>query len=456
MTKTTWLLALLLIVGGTSLHADAAEWRMVFDETVERVTPKGTASQGKQPLKEDEVSRETGTRELRLGDQYVWWISATDSTLYDFRNRRELMFSGASKSYQDYSLFADICFRYYEFQNRQMLQGLLEKAGIKEMHVAGQLPEAESLFSIEIPTTQISDLQKQFTRTVDGGVEKYINGGKTYVTFKPSEQSVPKEYERSWMHALMYPIRMAPEIRKQISATERVPAELSTYLPDTARVTTISLKLKEAGPAKDELGTAPLAGYKLEPFKVFDEIKPTTTTPNIPRTKTDVQAFADSATARGDNVDALLAWFEWGIMTGEQPIEQLKAMRTKIDSDPKVQLLFGGFGGGPPEDQLASLKKLEALPLKKKYLLDVYEGNIYISGLRQPDKGMELLKRAIKANPRLVGAISDLGDCYIEMYETPTGFALYDKALEMSPEHQMLGKVKMIKAKLEHEFPDFF
>lgn len=439
-----------LFVACTSA-AVAAEYRIDFEEKVETTIPAGTVKAGKK-VEADRTDVINDTVSVVLGPDYLWAITPTGKKFIDFAGKRMFTYDEKTKTYTNVSLFSDIAFRWAEFQNRQMLSELLSKSGIKN-GVQSQT-DIEHLFALQMPGTSLAAVKPVFDWSTVDGVEVFEKDGTEYVRFKPSSQAVPKELERAWMHALIYAFPMHPEIRKALLDSGRLPQEMTLVRPDQIERHVISLKFVDAKPVEAGLGKGPLEGYKPDTSKVFADVKPTPVA-GIPKNRNDVVAFAKAAAARGDNVDALLSWFEWSIMTGEEPVQAIKEMKPKIDSDKHLRDLIGGFGEGEPNAQLQSLKRLDPLPLKKKYMLDVYKGNL----LCQLDKGREgiaLLKNAIRSNPKLAGAISDLADNYMAAYDTPAAFELWERAEAIAPNHKMLEREKKLKDHLQHSYPDFF
>jgi hypothetical protein len=405
--------------------AGVSEYRLVFQETIDvKGKPKRTQQ-----------------AEVILGPHYVWMISGGTRRLYNFDMHRIYFVSDAKKSYSDASLFSDLAFRVNEIRGR---------AAMPEV-------DRETLFGVTMPDKQAGHVA--FEKKVEAGTWTFKHGGKDYVTFKPDPRELPHAFQKGYGRFLTYHVPMHPDVRRQIVDTGKLPAKLTTVIPgDATQSANITLELKEAGPMKTLVSTKVPGGYlEIQP-KELDSLKPNKAD-TIPRVVGDVYAFVKDATARGDLVDVSLALTEWTLMTGEQlslDAEAMKVFADKGKTDKNLQLLHQAESTiSGKEKQLEAVTKLNALPLKKKYVLDVLRGKILAVNGKLPE-AIAAAKKAIVANPRMVGAYADLGEYYYKQYQMPIAFEVWDRGASIMPLHPSLKKVKELQARLQHDFPDYF
>jgi tetratricopeptide (TPR) repeat protein len=76
--------------------------------------------------------------------------------------------------------------------------------------------------------------------------------------------------------------------------------------------------------------------------------------------------------------------------------------------------------------------------------------------LGKPKAAIELLARAIEANPRLTGAYKDLGDLYLQDWDMERAWRCWDIARGIAPSHPLLRGVADYEQMLLERYLEYF
>jgi len=168
----------------------------------------------------------------------------------------------------------------------------------------------------------------------------------------------------------------------------------------------------------------------------------------------------DAAMAQGQVLEAVLTNMSILIMSGDgaSPAAWLAQHRDAIQSNELAHSLTGNL---EPRDQAGAQKSLQILsdlhkqPGSAGYMLDVFQGNIFL-GLRDGKAGAEHLLAALSVNPYLLGAWKDLGGHYYQSFQTDKAWDCWDAARRVNPQHPMLMRITEMERQLRTAFPQFF
>ena len=423
---------------------------LTFTVTSHKEPAAGATASGK-PV---QPSDKTFPLLVTLGHQYLIVEAEGTRTIYDFERLRVLRIDLSGAKYTDDSLYSDIGFRALEFQNRIMLGTALQ---------AGKLPAnpmepalVEQLFSLSNPKgeTQIDQ------RHAEGDLE-FFWGKQKLVSVSDKTQALAAGYQSEYWRFLRYYAGGHPKVYGALTSVKGVPKKISFVLTNMGTETReIALDaIHNAADTPYSREGLELAAREQEPYNTLKLLGPDAAAKLTERMDAATKA-RDAAMAQGQVLEAVLTNMSILIMSGDgaSPAAWLAQHRDAIQSNELAHSLTGNL---EPRDQAGAQKSLQILsdlhkqPGSAGYMLDVFQGNIFL-GLRDGKAGAEHLLAALSVNPYLLGAWKDLGGHYYQSFQTDKAWDCWDAARRVNPQHPMLMRITEMERQLRTAFPQFF
>lgn len=389
---------------------------------------------------------------VTLGPDYFSYREGNKERIYDFKKYRIYTIDVAHSTYSSDSLFMDIGFRTYEFQNRLMLGGVLNAAKVEANPMAITL--SEHIFSLSAKDHQSVITKKRNNQGVFFSWE-----GKELCSFSQKSIQIEREYIYQFVRFLRYYKGGHPEILRQLKNWPGIPSQIGISRYD-ARTESYDLALvshKSVADKQYELGNLRQEKIDGELSKLVAIDQPYSQSALHNKSK-HLLSEANNAFNAGNYLDSILAYLEYTLVTGEQLPNQFQSHRELIANDENVKKLLPSIS--PKSKEMAekaveTLVQLRAKSKDRKHVLMIFEANIRTS-LGKPETSKQLFLSALSTNPYIVGAWKDLGDLYFGSYNTRDAWRCWDLARTLVPGHRLLEPVNEFEKKLKHENPDFF
>ena len=391
---------------------------------------------------------------VTFGHQYLITEAEGTRTIYDFERLRVLRVTLASASFTDDSLYSDIGFRALEFQNRIMLGSALQ---------AGKLPVnpmepalMEHLFSLSNPKGSAVIEQRH-----GGAIREFFSGKHKLMSVSEKTRELPPAYQAEYWRFLRYYAGGHPQIYAALKPLNGVPENV-TFVFTNMGTETRAIALNSITTAADapySLAGLVRAPPDTEPRSTL-QILGEDAAAKLGERMDATMKVRDSAIAQGQVLEAMLANMAMLIMSGDRagPGAWLAQHRDAIHGNESARSLSANL---EPRDAAGAQKAVQVLAdLHQQsgsmgYMLDVFAGNTFL-GLGDGKAGAEHLLAALKVNPYLLGAWSDLAGHYYQSYETDKAWACWDAARRVNPQHSMLRRITDMERQLRTTFPEFF
>ena len=447
--RTVWLL-IVSIAFALKAFPLAAHPVLTFTVTSHKEPPVGA----KPERGEVKPTDKTFPLVVTFGHRYLITEAEGARTIYDFERLRVLRVTLASASFTDDSLYSDIGFRALEFQNRIMLGSALQagKLAVNPMEPALM----EHLFSLSNPKGSSTIEQRR-----SGGMREFFSGEHKLMRVSEKTRDLPAAYQAEYWRFLRYYAGGHPQIYAALKSLNGVPQNVTFVL------TNMGTETREI--ALNSIATVADAPYSLEGLvRAPPDTEPRSTLQQLGEdaaaklgSRMDAtMKVRDSAIAQGQALEAMLANMAILIMSGDGagPGAWLAQHREAIQGNESARSLSANL---EPRDAAGAQKAVQVLAELHQqsggmgYMLDVFAGNTFLS-LRDGKSGAEHLLAALKVNPYLLGAWSDLAGHYYQSYETDKAWACWDAARRVNPQHSMLRRITEMERQLRTTFPEFF
>lgn len=162
-------------------------------------------------------SKEAFPLAVTLGKQFLIMEAKGTSTIYDFPRAREFVLDRKNKSYQEYSLYADVGFRVMEFFNRVNLGSMMRAANINRSE--SDLAQIEQLFSLTGDKSDtVVDAAKANGNTI------YRAKQSALMTVSDKTEALPSAYQGDYWRFMRYYVGGHPAIYSALASSTGVPA----------------------------------------------------------------------------------------------------------------------------------------------------------------------------------------------------------------------------------------
>ena len=392
------------------------------------------------------------TIQVELGTDYFRNTENDTDRVYNFKSRRILTIDTKKKTYHDDSLFIDLGFRGREFQNRQHLGKALASASVDNKLMSTTLNEHNL-------SLKAKNHEPEIQKGSNDKAVTYHWEDKALFEYSKKLHKVNKTYQDGLTRFLRYHISGHPNILEDIQELSGIPEKI-TVTTHNVEKRSVTLRLLSSKQIPDMLPT--LEGYSKS--KDAGELS-ALLTKDINYTKEDLKIVATSLLVKAKKayeekrqLDAMLAYLEYTLVTGEKMPSQFFPQRELIAADADVKTLVSSLSPKTKEEAKKSIDTLVSLREKstdRKHVLKIFEANNrLILGKAQESKA--LFHAVLGVNPYITGAWKDLGDIYFRSYNSQAAWRCWDTARALNGSHHLLVRIKQFEERLIKINPEFF
>ncbi len=409
---------------------------------------KGTDNENQKEEIEDQIF-------VDLGEEYFSYSRNEQKIIFDLLHKRMYTIDLSKNKISNDSLFANIGFRVYEFQNRLMLAGALEAGGVKDNPMLPVM--SEHLFSL----TQKDKKSKLLKKSQDNTIV-YSSDGKELMSYSKRGEVVTRKSKESFVKYFRYVYGGHPVILEKLLSDNIIPKtirihrynvvnEISTLTISKIKITPQTNFSLEGYSTEDiEKKSAPILNY-LNRLKYTIEF-------DFEETLKKLLSRAMEYYEAGNYLDTMLVYLEY-YLSSSRPFPrtyQEQARQLKLNED--VKLLLESLSPKSKEEAekfIAILQKLEKRSKHQGHIIKIFKANI-LEGLGNQNDAKRLFFESLEKSPHITGAYKDLGDIYYKEYNTIMAWNCWDIARKINPKHKMLIQVNEFESKLLRDHPDFF
>ena len=438
MMKIFPLLILLGLVSNLS-----ATTRIVF--SVHQDTERSKGEEKISESKEYELS-------IYLGDTFIEYSNGNSRRIIDFKENKIFHSSTLNSGFIETSIYSDIGFRVYEFQNRMMLGGALNAAGINNNPMDRVL--MEHLFSIRSGEKADLKIKKE------GEHIFYSHGDKALISYSTEGSSVNEAEMNRFILFMRYRYGIHPDILVDLQKEGEIPNILDVGRFNTASFEKFELKLKSFDHTDYRYAITQEERSKEADDALIQIHAKASGIDNDAYRKRCMSLLPDAIQLAKEEkyLDSMLLFFEYTLAAGEQLPKEFYEFKSALASDKDVALLFASIS---PQSKAAAEKAVDDLlrlankSNEAKEVAWIFRANI-LTSLRKTDEAKELFLKALSKNPLIVGAWKDLGDIYYSQYESAQAWLCWDTGRSINPKHHLFTSIYGFEKKLRDDHPEFF
>ena len=401
----------------------------------------------------EEIERENKDYDLQvyLGETIIDEESPEGICVWNFDTKRKYQSVEEQSAFVNYSLFSDLGFRVYEFQNRLKLGGALEAVGIEDNPMDRIL--MEHLFSLTSDEESKLDRKSKKSRII------FKHSKKVLLEYSNNSEPAESEVIGRFVLYLRYRFGIHPQILTELESLNGIPNELIIYRYDVGQerieLRFISIDDNYAEPSRELSVTTPLEDGLLyqTSAKATDYTK---------------KAYADACVSlkkravtsarKSDYLDSIGLFLAYTLATGEQMPEEFFEFRDAITQNADVQLLFSSLKPLSEETAPQALKDLEKLSEKAKEgqcAILIFKANT-LAHSGKPYEAIDAFLAALSLEPAIVGAWKDLGDVYYSIYDAIQAWHCWDTGRSLLINHSLFNAVNEFEDTLQTDHPEFF
>lgn len=389
---------------------------------------------------------------VEIGKNYFSYEENNQKHIYDFNRNRIITINLADKTYIDDSLFMDIGFRGYEFQNRLHLGRALNAASLKDNPMAITLSEHNLSLTAKKHQSEIKKKNKSKNVTFNWNGKELFKHDKNLVQIK-------QLYKDGFIRFLRYHLGGHPEILKDLQQLKGIPSSFTITSHNVqTKISTLRIKSHKYIPDKlpdfSKFNKGKVDGALsalLSKDTNFSENALSTSAKTLLLKATD--AFNEKR-----YLDTFLTYLEYTLATGEQMPRQFNSQRELIVNDIDVKTFLPSISPKSKDEAQKAVKTLVALRNKskdKKHILKIFEANIH-SSLGLQKESMQLFHDVLSKNPYITGAWKDLGGLYFSDYNSRDAWRCWDTARKLNPKHHLLAPISEFENRLKNDNPEYF
>lgn len=341
--------------------------------------------------------------------------------------------------------------RWIEARNQQFICGVLTAGGQADNDFAS--PLVEHALSVLLPGSKTRIRKESLFSGLFGGrdsIRHVDDGGSNRFSFaKRSLLSVAADgpmnadAANAYAHFLRARFGGHPALLEHLSRRGQLPTSLtiaSLEPMQTGGEVTVQAELARVTPAGRgfEQVPAPLDGSES-----VDKILQATTWQTAAGTPDERISRSLSLVHENREVEGLLVFLELALEQGTaMPPELAGVINTSNDQD--LDLLLTLLR--PMDDEEAArlaiqgFERLRGPAGEQAHLLGTFEASVR-RALKEPMVAIELLTQALVANPRLTGAYKDLGDLFLQMFDSRRAWMCWSRARSIAPGLELLQDV---------------
>ena len=389
---------------------------------------------------------------VEIGRDYFSYEENNKKHIYDFKHNRIIAINNDDGTYLDDSLFVDIGFRDYEFQNRLYLGRALAAASVKDNPMA--IPLSEHVFSLTA-----KEHHSKIKEEIKNKKVTFSWNGKELFKYDQNIEKIKSPYKNGFIRFLRYHLGGHPRILMSLQTLAGIPSSL-TMTSHNAQTKITTLRLKSHKYIPDRLpDLSKLKAGKIDGSLATLLDENTTFSEDMLNTSVNtLLAKATSAFNEKRYLDTILTYLEYTLATGEQMPKQFFPQRELITADVDVNNFLGSISPKSKEQAQKAVKTLVSLHKKskdRKHVLNIFEANIR-SSLGMQKESVQLFHTTLKKNPYITGAWKDLGELYFRNYNSRDAWRCWDTARKLNPRHKLLEQITQFEIRLKKDNPDFF
>ena len=338
-------------------------------------------------------------------------------------------------------LHSIVDFRIAEYHNRVTMTEVLQAGGVE--NPMGDLMNLESVFGLEFPKNNLKDSIEVKSK---GNTKVYSFEGNDLVQVRFSKTKISDEFAESFARFLTYLTEIHPSIKRAIIETHLIPEYIQYSFINVGAKSTKTYTLKKTrqfvNDDKVELPGKLILGKRNSPqiASLIDSVFNYTMLHDIPAIDLDFYFKEYKKYLEvNENLSSLLSLFEYLLSSGNQPVEQLREVAQRHDSDTLLATFLSCMGmpnsKEEAEQKIAELKPLIALDVKYGYVM-----NIFVANYIEPIDRIEAISRFQKAlshQPMITGAWHDLSNIYAGMYQYNDAWKCYEIMRRINTNHPM-------------------
>jgi len=391
---------------------------------------------------------EQWTARVKLDGSSLWYEREGETTVYDFAQRR-IYVSEANKPLVERSLFSEVGGRDREMTNRVYL--------IEVMGGKAAIPLAVSEHGLSMDGGR---KKGKVDRAEKGGTVRFRANRLDLADYPMDFVDATNEERAGFARFIALTFNAHPVVLADLRQAKGIPRTLRIVQHTVSRELLISVT--GAAPSTDTPpAISPERHLMIESDKdlaplvaAAAAISPLAADSAERKILTDGTAFA----AAGANLDAFLAWMEYGLMTGRDLPADIEGQMSALANDPKVRVLRTALSPQSASEARQALTVLQGLRSSapaKAHILTIFEGD-FLMNLGESAAAEKKFLEVLRKQPRIAGVWKDLGDLYYNGYDPTRAWDCWTVARSIAPNHRLLGNVNKLEEYLAATYPGFF
>jgi hypothetical protein len=415
-----------------------------------------------------------------------YWEQPGRRVVLDFDRRRKVTIDVTSRSYVDESLFTVVGMRHIELPNRAHIRSVLEAGGgnatdFAPLRVEHQLavldPARSTTLGGSFAGTRSRSLvgaMRSLLPTSRADIEGELRGSEVVYSAEGTplfRHSADGEGTQGSARALAQYIRYRygghPLLLERLATLDFVPREVAidALAPFGLGVHAVRLRVESVRQDPERPSTTGLREvFPIEIAEPGDELLDASRAATLPAEAADARVMAATDALRsGRGFDGTLSFFELTLESGTaMPPEFAQALNASSDGAVRYLLTAIGEGSRPGPGSadkrrlaLQTYEELAPLAKAKAHVLWAFEAGVRVA-LGEEDLAKQLLLRAIARNPRLTAAYKDLGDLYLQAFDTHRAWRSWEVARSIAPNHPVMRSIDEFEQRLLRSHPEYF
>jgi len=156
-------------------------------------------------------------------------------------------------------------------------------------------------------------------------------------------------------------------------------------------------------------------------------------------------------------LDAMLVSVEFYLMSGEQTVQAVQAIKPFIEQDPQLIAYLNGLDVSSRNEAKASMVRLAGINrtnIFRQHILDVALADTFKETMKYK-ASEELYIKALQQNPYMTGVWVNLGDLYYRTMRMEKAWNCWSAAFALQRNHPALDPIKERNQLLSKSFPEY-
>lgn len=334
----------------------------------------------------------------------------------------------------------------------------------RTMSRAGVLKENDryAIFHLETRYALQSDIRSSVQPRKDRSGESttFSIDGKHVASWTDSAYKLGDGEMALFKKFLIYEARLHPAIRKAMLRHRCLPKQMSFRYPTTTGLKEVQWSIIDAGMESETAYTKvlrdALPAQADEITRLVIEELPHIGERALRAADFD-KMFAKSIDLRY-YLDAMLVSVEFYLMSGQQTVQALQAIKPFIEQDPQLIAYLNGLDVSSRSAAKASMVRLAGINrtnIFRQHILDVALADTFKETMKYR-AAEELYIKALQQNPYMTGVWVSLGDLYYRTKRMEKAWNCWNAAFAMERDHPALDPIKERNQLLSKSFPEYF